>query len=154
MKVNFIVLNREDVKNFKTNVPHIVISITDPDKDFPEYPDNPSRLGILKLKFHDYDPVRFVNEVPDPKYLFNDDQAFEILKFLSKYFREIKAIVCQCEMGVSRSAGVALALTAIFEEEYLEEMIKEHKLANIHVFEKICDVYAGFIEMRFTSFLN
>lgn len=44
--------------------------------------------------------------------LFNKDMAKQILDFVDKH--SDKLIICQCEAGISRSAGVAAALSKIY----------------------------------------
>jgi len=47
--------------------------------------------------------------------LFNRDFARKILDFVEKHTD--KLIICQCEAGISRSAGVAAALSKIYNED-------------------------------------
>lgn len=109
--MEFLVLSREQIKQYETNKKYIVISICDPEGKLVNIFSNNPPEGILYLRFPDFD-----KEGEGYKYnylLFNKYNAKDILKFVNRYKDEIELIVCQCEAGVSRSAGVAGALSKI-----------------------------------------
>lgn len=113
--------NRLSITRFKTDIPHIIISITE-DKDFPEVYSNDSCKGILRLTFHDLES-ELEPEFMD-KYkvvLFNEDLARKILNFVFENLNNIKAIICQCDAGISRSAGTAKALDKILNNNATTE---------------------------------
>lgn len=104
--MEFINVNRETAENLELDYPFILISITDPDSREAEIKSNP--VDILRLSFHDLDK----GEIDNPKYiLFNEDDAKKILEFVKKH--DVSLCIVHCEAGISRSAGVAAALTVI-----------------------------------------
>ena len=59
---------------------------------------------ILRLSFHDMDVVKKDYD------LFNEDQAREVIAFIEKHV-DAERIVVHCNMGVSRSAAVAMFIS-------------------------------------------
>ena len=100
-----VVLSREEVERYEPRHREICISISDPDAQ-------PARLSerfdaVLRLSFTD------VVERGDPSdVLFASEHASSINAFLESV-PDIKRIVLHCNMGVSRSPGVALGLCDI-----------------------------------------
>jgi protein-tyrosine phosphatase len=81
-----------------------VISISDTDKESPEFSDD-SKNGIFqRLRLH-FDDVEI-----DDENCITDEQASEISDFVFKVRDEADKIVVHCEAGISRSAGVAAAI--------------------------------------------
>lgn len=89
-----------------------VISIADFGDDFAVLKSPPSAL--LQLSFNDVDNDIFIDELGDDiaeKYhMFTDAQAEQVVDFYRQLPPETEYIVCQCEHGQSRSAGIAAAL--------------------------------------------
>jgi predicted protein tyrosine phosphatase len=105
--MDFLVLGRGEVQRVAPEAPHILISICSPDGEDAPVPHCPSRLDVLRLRFHDVE----VDEPGSPYTLVSSEHAREILNFVRLYLAEVKLIVCQCDAGMSRSAGVAAALS-------------------------------------------
>ncbi len=102
---------------------HIIISITNPDRPQANIPADPACLGILRLSFWD------VCNTEDPelsKIMFNAEHAQQISAFVHANLTktpDLPLIICQCEAGRSRSAGVAAALSKLLtgeDEEYFK----------------------------------
>jgi predicted protein tyrosine phosphatase len=97
-----VVLSRENAEQYEPTQREICISISDPSAA-------PARLSprfasVLRLWFSD------VVESEDPgDILFAIDHATSISKFLEDA-SEVDRIVLHCNMGISRSPGVALGL--------------------------------------------
>jgi predicted protein tyrosine phosphatase len=97
-----LVLSREDVERYEPQNNEVCISISDPEAQ-------PARLSarftsVLRLYFND------VVERGEPSdILFAAEHATAINEFLGGA-SEIDRIVLHCNMGVSRSPGVALGL--------------------------------------------
>ena len=118
--MEFIVLNREQIKTFCTNKKHIVISIMDPgDSGGPaDIPANRKRMSVLRLAFHDWnekqkDLIKKSHSVSEQDFVFFDEKmAGQIVEFVRGALKigRLELIVCQCEAGISRSAGVAAGL--------------------------------------------
>ena len=69
---------------------------------------------ILRLSFHDMDVAK---ENYD---LFNQDQAKEVIAFIEKY-ADVERIVVHCNMGVSRSAAVAIFISEQQERNLFQQ---------------------------------
>ena len=107
-KLQFIVLDEHKIKTYSLTEKHIVISITSPNYKHPILPESKSRVGLLQLKFHDMDRPF---EMKGKKYpVFSQEQAQAILNFFRYYKDKINSVICQCEVGISRSAAVAAGL--------------------------------------------
>lgn len=92
----------------------IIISIRDPNKVKPEFNINNSSIkDILYLSFYD------ISE--ETKSIFGGYESMSpidailIRDFVLKWQNEIDAIWVQCEMGMSRSAGIAAAIMEYFD---------------------------------------
>lgn len=130
--MRFAVLSRYEVEEFDCDEPYILISITCPKDTEPILRDSKTRLDVLKMRFHDWDIK--AKELFDTKYpedgkkmvFFSEAHAQEIVKFVNQYFNKVDLIVVNCAAGISRSAGVAAALSkcltgedAYFFERYI-----------------------------------
>ena len=92
----------------------IIISIRDPNKVKPEFNINNSSIkDILYLSFYD------ISE--ETKSIFGGYESMSpidailIRDFVLKWQNEIDTIWVQCEMGMSRSAGIAAAIMEYFD---------------------------------------
>lgn len=114
--------------------------------NFPNIPEKNCK-GILKtLVWDTEDGKNFKNinnlntiEIPNDK-IFNNIHAKEILKFVFKYLNEIEFIICQSNLGWSRSAGAAAALSRILNENDKEFFQLQHVLNKL-IYETILDEY-------------
>ena len=105
--MKFIVLSRRVIREYTATRKHIVISITDPEREYLKLPDVDSRVELLRFKFHDMDrPIEGYK-------LFTQEQAKTIWNFFQRYEPQIETVVCHCEAGISRSAAVAAALAKV-----------------------------------------
>jgi len=111
--MEFLITNREKITYLKLEMPYIVISVREPEKDFPKLREDSNRLGLLQLTFTDLDTKESAKQIGQEHLLIAEDQAKGILAFVSKYFQVIQTIVCQCDAGISRSSGIAAALSKI-----------------------------------------
>lgn len=130
--MKFWVLNRNEIKNYKTNLKHIVISIADSTSKYPTLPNNKYRMGLYYLIFDDIDR-RIGNYI-----LFNELHASSILRFVNCYKNTIDLIICQCEAGISRSAGVAGALSKILNRD--DNYFFKHYHPNKHIYNTILKI--------------
>ena len=131
--MKFIVANRDQMKNYKCDKEHLIISIRDPETKIAEIAINDKCKGILYLDFHDLDRV-----YKDYK-IFSKKDAKEILDFVTNPLIKVDVIICQCEAGISRSAGVAGALSKIFNKDDTE--IFKNYLPNMLVYKTIYKTY-------------
>lgn len=111
---NIIVASRKTVSYIASQCPdpHIIISITDNRSEFAEIDSNDNCLGILRLKFGDVESHSFAEACGVT--LFNAEQARSILGFVNAHYDDIETIIVNCDAGISRSSGVALALHRIY----------------------------------------
>ena len=135
--MQFLVLSRREIENYKCDKAHIVISIKDPETEIVGLPYNDTRLSTLYLAFHDFDDLS--KDYPGKIRLFNKEDAKKIVEFVNHYKNKIEIIVCNCEAGISRSAGVAGALSKIFNKDDTE--IFKNYLPNMLVYRTIYETY-------------
>jgi predicted protein tyrosine phosphatase len=100
-----LVLSRPAAARVKPNVPHLVISVTDPEMPEAHLADSPLRMGVLRLKFHDVGEDRPRSRAP------GEEDARAIVEFVKARRSMADLIVCHCEAGISRSSGIAAALS-------------------------------------------
>jgi predicted protein tyrosine phosphatase len=156
------VMSRDMIEDFKSDEKHIVISISDPNSEKVKIKSEP--LDIFSLQFHDVDKrlkkredckickgighieiFRNVNDghcysctdKMDIK-VFDEHYADEILEFVSTYALDIDLVVVHCEAGISRSAGVASALSLIYNGE--DQYYFDNYLPNMLVYRKIINL--------------
>lgn len=90
--------------SYKVDMPTIIISITDPDKDIARFAKNPNIYGVCRVSFDDAD------KRVDDEILMTHDDAKKIIDFVNRYRQNVDQIVVHCEAGMSRSAGVMAAI--------------------------------------------
>lgn len=125
--------------------PHIFISIIDPRAKEARLRYSPSQLGCLRLRFHDVDYNKakeiLSQEVIDTNFvLFDDDMADKIVTFVRAFLdRPSLTILVHCEAGISRSAGVAAALSkALTNDDY---KYFSSAVPNMWVYRKVLDAW-------------
>jgi predicted protein tyrosine phosphatase len=97
-----VVLSREDAEAYEPSGREICISIFDPEAEPARV--SPRFASVLRLSFHD------VTQMGDPSdILFARDHALAISRFIDGW-PSAERVVVHCNMGVSRSPGVALGL--------------------------------------------
>jgi predicted protein tyrosine phosphatase len=96
------ILSREDVESYEPTSREVCISISDPGAQPAGV--SPSFLAVLRLQFDD------LNERTDEgDILFTPDHARAINEFIDKW-SDVDRVIVHCNMGVSRSPGIALGL--------------------------------------------
>lgn len=136
------VYNRQTIENMEMpNVFHLIISIADPKGTFANIKTNEYTCYVLQLRFHDIDTVvKDYNDHLEPE-MFQVSDAQNILQLI-KVYGEAQEIIVQCEAGLSRSPGVAAALSKIINgtDSYY---FKHHSGLNRRVYKMIIDSYYG-----------
>ena len=153
----------KEFEDFKTDENHIIISISDPNSELVKIKSKP--IDIFSLQFHDVSKQlvkredckickgtghieMFANINNGHCYscttaidiiLFNEEDAKGILHFVDTYKKEVDLIVVHCEAGISRSAGVASALSLILNGT--DDYYFKHYLPNILCYRKILNAY-------------
>lgn len=130
--MKFMVLARHQIEKQIITEKHIVISIRDRDKDRASMPKSKARLSVLDLAFDDVDC-----QVTEYVVLFNKSHAKQILKFFNEYKDKVDLIVCQCEAGISRSAGTAAALSKLRGQG--DDIYFKRYIPNRHVYRTILE---------------
>lgn len=105
------VFSEKNVRKFKSANPFAIISIQDPFEMFVRLP-RKNCVGQLKMKFYDFDTEQG-QEIYDV-FLFEKKEASDILTFVDCVKDKIDILCVNCVAGVSRSAGVASALSKIY----------------------------------------
>jgi predicted protein tyrosine phosphatase len=84
------------------------ISITDPDKKMANLYGN--EKNILRLNFYDIETQvkDLEDKIFDPM---QEEDALRVAEFINKNKEDIELLIVHCEAGISRSAGVAAALS-------------------------------------------
>jgi predicted protein tyrosine phosphatase len=133
--MKIIVLSEREIQDFKTDLTHVVISIRSNGAKQVELPYVESRIGTLFFEFHDLDePIGDLE-------LFSKEQAETILLFVEGLKDIVDLVVCQCEAGISRSAGVASALSFIYNGD--DSYFFRNYLPNRRVYRLILETYYG-----------
>lgn len=128
--MQIITMSRNEISDLNIDVPHMVISISDPDLDPVYIKKSENLVHVERLQFHDIDRdlhgcIRM-----------DCDMADRIVKAFKKYESRCEVIICQCEAGVSRSAGVAVAIGEYIGIPY-ENLLKRYPVYNRYVNDKI-----------------
>lgn len=113
-----------------------IISITQPNE--PDVNFSSAMISgdkILRLQFNDVDRQGETYKV------FTVNDAKNILKFVDKYIRSVDFFIVHCHAGVSRSAGVAAALSKIYNntDKYIFNCKKYNP--NMKVYTTILNEY-------------
>lgn len=107
--MKFTIMNVSQAKklSYKENIdPCAIISITDAISIPVSFNPNKNIVGILRLTFDDTD-------IKSP-YSITERDAVNIIEFVEKYKDITDNFIIHCEAGISRSAGVAAALSKIY----------------------------------------
>src|ERR1700681_3857687 len=99
---DLVVLSREDAEFYEPGPNEICISISDPDA--PPADVSPQFAAVLRLNFDDV-----TERGADSDILFAGDHARAIVDFVDLW-PDADRLIVHCNMGVSRSPGVALGL--------------------------------------------
>lgn len=108
-RVEIFVYSRAAIERVPPHdVPHIVISITTTEDDRARIPSSPHCKGVLRLVFHDADaPTATSSE----EALFSAAHADAIWDFVLAHRADVERVILHCDAGVSRSPGVAAAVS-------------------------------------------
>ena len=124
-----------------------VISITDIDTPIVKLDNMPKE--VLRLSFEDIDNDLIVDELGhnptskqrklvEQKYnMFSDEQSKQIAVFYKKVRENIDTLICQCEHGQSRSAGVAAAILEFKSKKGIQVFADDRYYPNKIVFRKV-----------------
>lgn len=135
------VRSRKDMEKISKSIsnPSIIISIRDPDKKKAYFATNSNIVEVKYFAFDDWDVVDNTDNQ-----LISDVQAKNIAEFVSKYnnMEESFDLYINCEAGISRSAGVAAAISKVLTDDdnaffrmYRPNMLVYRKIYNAMINE-------------------
>ena len=134
--MEFLTLSKqevEDLSHYRGILhPHILISIHGTNEKV-KLPTSPYLRDTLELEFDD------LTKPLDGYYLFDTDQARQILNFVERNCHRVNLIITHCHAGISRSAGVNGALSKILNNS--DDKIFKTRVPNMHVYTTILDEY-------------
>jgi predicted protein tyrosine phosphatase len=155
--MKIIALSKEEAEEIssKLDVPHAIISITSPGNPKAEFAHNPLKVGVLPLEFFDVDfsDERMSHSRAEILKLyghgkFTEEQARSIIDFALNMQNKIKLLVCHCGAGVSRSAGVAGALSLILNGSDKDIFNNPRYIPNMFVYQTILNEHFGEITRK------
>lgn len=129
-------MSREAVRYAVASDSYVVISVTDPGKPQADLYPSEGLKNVLRLSFHDLDRMP---DVAGDWVLFDREMAHSIVRFFRWYWGMVDLVVCQCEAGISRSAGVAAALMKA--TGHTDDMVFANTLPNRLVYRRILEVW-------------
>lgn len=131
----FRIMSEREIGTYEEKFPHIIISIRSPKTNKAKISYNSMCLNGLFLEFHDLNDAE---DVPNAK-LFSVEDAEKIKEFVKEYSPYINTIICQCEAGISRSAGVAGALSKVLNGDDTD--IFKRYSPNTYVYNKLLKIF-------------
>lgn len=130
--MGFVILDRPAVRERTFDEPYAVLSIRSPGTREVEIAESPECRGVLRLEFDDLQAPSSVGEV------FAGWHARAAVEFVAALHPEVRLLVCQCEAGISRSAGLAAGLSLWLNGECA--WMDEHFVPNPRVRELVENV--------------
>ncbi|MEM9070020.1 MAG: hypothetical protein AAGE52_16045 [Myxococcota bacterium] len=135
--MKFFVYSRPAIERVPAHdVPHIVISITTTSDDRARIPESKEQRGLLRLSFPDADSVIPGYEERD---LFSEIHADAIWEFVLRHRADISRIALHCDAGMSRSPGVAAALSKVLVGNDAQFFKRYHP--NMRVYRTLLERY-------------
>lgn len=107
-----------------------VVSFADEKEDFLDFPKN---VDVLKVVFYDIRPSSTVKEHYDNLL----PEANDIAHFVHQKILEGKDIICQCDCGISRSAGLAAAILQRYAHRGIDVFADYKYTPNQFVYNKV-----------------
>ena len=107
-----------------------VISFSDTEEDYIDFPEG---TDVLKVAFYDVRPHTVSKDHYD-KIL---PQAKDIAEYVYKKMKENKDIICQCDYGISRSAGLAAAIMEAYAGKGIDVFADYRYTPNQFVYNKV-----------------
>lgn len=133
------VFSERTIKLFRTDKRYAIISIQDPLEPFIKLYRPKNCLGIAKFKFYDFDQETGQDNYD--AFLFTQTEAKHLLNFYDLVKDEAEILCVHCVAGISRSAGVAAALSKIHYNN--DEEFFKHYCPNSLVYRTILNTRFG-----------
>ena len=118
------------IENNKLTSKSAVVSFADEEDEFLDFPKD---IDVLKVVFYDIRPSSTVKEHYDSIL----PEAKSIANFVSQAINKGKDIICQCDYGISRSAGLAAAILERYAHKGLEVFADYKYTPNLFVYNKV-----------------
>ena len=133
-RFSFVVLSRSRIRYAAIAEPYIVVSISDSGDGDAEIAVSPLCRAILRLQFDDIDPQR--KSLRGGTAMTSND-ARSLLDFVRSHIEktDVGTIVCQCGLGISRSAAVAAALSKYLQGD--DTFFFARFFPNLHVYKTL-----------------
>ena len=137
------VLDRDGVRACSHQEPYTVLSITDPQYRHPELKRNDFCQAVLQISFSDVgEQAARLKAVSPHVTAFTLALAAQVADFVSEQVRAgTGLLVINCEAGMSRSAGVAAALSQFYNHD--ETFFFEHYRPNAWVRSLVLEALQG-----------
>lgn len=141
MIYNIQVKSRREIGEFKSEIPYVLISIRNPSDVIPHLLDDNNRIAELFLEFDDVDKDTLLQWglKVENCIAIKDDDAEKIVEFIESYKDKVELIICQCDAGISRSAGVAAALAKVLNNN--DKWVFRFYVPNRTVYGKVLEKY-------------
>ena len=108
--MNFTVVSRNEIESgLLIREPHVIISISDPESRKPRIRETGLCKGVLRLRFHDAEPVEGFN-LPGKIEIMTPRHAKAVWQFILPRVADISMVIVHCEQGMSRSPAVGAAI--------------------------------------------
>ena len=113
------VLDRDGVRACSHQEPYAVLSITDPQYRHPALKRDDSRQAVLQIAFSDVGERAARLKTTSPHITaFTPEFAAQVADFVSEQVRGgTGLLVINCEAGMSRSAGIAAAVSQFYNDD-------------------------------------
>ena len=117
--LNLQVLDRSLARVTTHEEPYAVISITEPELKHPTLAASPCCKAVLRLQFSDISSaLPVLRGTVAHIAAFTPDMARRIVAFVQEQQRvNVRLLIVHCEAGMSRSAGVAAALSLFYNHD-------------------------------------
>ena len=107
-----------------------IVSFADEEDDFLDFPKDSI---VLKIVFYDIRPSSTIKE----HYYRLLPEAKDIARFVNQKILEGKDIICQCDYGISRSAGLAAAILERYAHRGIDVFANYKYTPNQFVYNKV-----------------
>lgn len=110
-EVTVLVASQREVEaGLELNRPHVIVSMLDSESRGLSLLEDPHRLDLLHLRFHDTKQRFDAEDLPAHLQPLTLDQARTVCEFVRRHVERVEVIVVHCHHGMSRSPAVAAAL--------------------------------------------
>ena len=118
------------IKRYGVDENTAIVSFADSADEFIEFPKD---TNVFKVAFCDIYP----GSIPVEQYKDMLPEAPQIAEFVDTNIKNHKNIICQCDYGVSRSAGLAAAILEHYQREGIKVFANYRYSPNQFVFNKV-----------------